>query len=147
MPDPLLAGLCTLIRTLDAVIDGVPHQVQKGLAQPVDDPPIKLRIAGDHLDFDPLPERIGELACMSRQPLQKGFQRLHLKVEESVELAFGKTAQNALPALEFHRHLPQRRREGGQHLLRSAFAYPSLREGREPKDAVCEAFRGHRYDP
>jgi len=121
--------------------------VQQGLAQPLHDPPVELRITCYHLDLDPLPERIGEFACMSGQALQKGLQRLHLEVKERIELAFGETAQDALATLELHRHLPQRRREGGQHLAWSAFADASLREGREPEDSVCEAFRSHSHDP
>jgi hypothetical protein len=147
MPNRVFASLSTLIRAFDAVIDGIPYQVQKCLAQPVDDPPIKLRVAGHHLDFDLFPERIGELACMSGQRFQKGRQGLNLEVEERVELAFSETAQNALPTLELHRHLPQRGRKGCQNLLWSAFADPSLREGREPKNAICEAFRSHRHNP
>jgi hypothetical protein len=86
MPNRVFTGLCTPIRAFDAVIDGVSHQVQKGLAQPVDDPPITLRVAGYHLDFDLFSKRIGELACMSGQRFQKGRQGLYLEVEERVEL-------------------------------------------------------------
>ena len=143
----VFAGVHALIRAFGSVIDGVSDEMQKRFPQCVDDAAIELCIAGFHRHLDLFAKGGRELACVVRQASEERLQRLHLKVENGIELAVGEPAQDPLPSFEVNTDLTQRGRESGQNLPGGPFTDPSLGEGGKSEDPVREALGCHRHKP
>jgi hypothetical protein len=144
--DLLLPRSLALFRTFDSVIHCVSHQVKKRLAEHIDNSSVELRISRPYPHLDRLPERVGELTCVTREIPQKRFQRLNLETKKGLELPFAEPTEDPLSGFELHRHLTQRDRQGREDLLWIAFADTPLGQRCEPEDPIREPLRCHRHD-
>ncbi len=142
-----LAALAPHRRRLDAVVDGVAHEVEEGAVELGADATVEPRLTPLEHHLDLLAEALRELPSVARQAEEERAQGLQLQRQQRVELLLGALQQATLVALELCGGAPQRGGEHRQHLVGLRLEDAPLGELGELLDPLGEGETGEGADP